>query len=353
MDEYDYSIVSNFPIYRTLFDNVAKDNGNYYHPYCDDAIKNYPNDPTYFRKTCLFFLKGLMYLYNNKGFHTSKEKSNSSHHEHCEYLIYMLHYELENVIKYPKNASKFYSNLKSKVKEMFTKLNICKKEIKDNDINVLKNVYVLYKIHDNLNKLMYNFSNKEMYPCSYVEKYVALYNENIVPCSFNKSTSFCDALIKLGEYYNKYILHKHKCDKLKDYMLYTGLEYPRIDTSKEKTVKAAQVESAKTDETSIKPVNIQIQSEQEELRITPNATNMPIDYKNLTGFSFLLMIIPALFSFFKFTPFGSLLHSSVNKYLGLSGNTDEQSQNILSHNLQGVETAAHNSEYRIPYNLLF
>ncbi|SBT58299.1 PIR Superfamily Protein [Plasmodium ovale wallikeri] len=130
MDAYDYSIVSNFPIYKTLFDNVAKDNGNYYHPYCDDAIKNYPNDPTDFRKTCLFFLKGLMYLYNNKGFHTSKEKSNSSHHEHCEYLIYMLHYELENVIKYPKDASKFYSNLKSKVKELFTELNICTLEFK-------------------------------------------------------------------------------------------------------------------------------------------------------------------------------------------------------------------------------
>ncbi|SBT53764.1 PIR Superfamily Protein [Plasmodium ovale wallikeri] len=129
MDTYDYNIVGNFPIYRTLFDNVVNDYGNNYNSYCDDAIKNYPNDPTDFRKTCLFFLKGLMYLYNNKGFHTSKEKSNSSHHEHCEYLIYMLHYELENVIKYPKDASKFYSNLKSKVKELFTELNIFIQEV--------------------------------------------------------------------------------------------------------------------------------------------------------------------------------------------------------------------------------
>lgn len=244
-----------------------------------------------------------MYLYNNKGVHISKEKSNSSHHEHCEYLIYMLYYELENVIKYPKDASKFYSNLKSKVKKMFTELNICKKELKDLDINVLKNIYVLYRLNDNLNKLISNFSNKEMYPCSYIKNYISLYKENIIPCYFNESTSFCKALIKLGEYYNKYVLPEDKCVESKGRVLYTGSDNHRIEISKEKTSEAAnkdeKARTADSDEIGITSLNLQNTSETEESLITPNGTPTLLEHKNLTGFSFLLMIIPALFSLYK------------------------------------------------------
>ncbi|SBT57903.1 PIR Superfamily Protein [Plasmodium ovale wallikeri] len=225
--------------------------------------------------------------------------------------------------------------------------------IKGIPINILETVGIITYLSSfegtlsDLNKLMYNFSNKEKDSCSNVKECIALYKENIVPCYFNENTSFCKALIKLGEHYNNYVRHICKSES-GDRILYTGLDNHNREISKEKTGKAA-----KKDEISITTLSLKNKGEAEESRITANGISTLLESKNLTGFSFILMIIPALFSFFKFTPLGSLLHSGVNKYLGLSGNTDEQSQNLLSFNWQGDETAAHNSEYNIPYNLLF
>ncbi|SBT02759.1 PIR Superfamily Protein, partial [Plasmodium ovale curtisi] len=111
-----------------------------------------------------------------------------------------LNYELENITKYPKHLLELYNNLKSKINEMISKLNICAKELKQLDKIVLKNTQVLDDLNENIIKLIYNFSNTTEDSCAYPKKCVEIYDEHMRYCYSNMNSSFCNELTKFGKF---------------------------------------------------------------------------------------------------------------------------------------------------------
>ncbi|SBT58714.1 PIR Superfamily Protein [Plasmodium ovale wallikeri] len=336
MDEYDFGIVSKFPTSRTVFDHITNDTSNYYNSYCYEAIRNYPYDPTNFLKTCLFFIKGLMYLHKNKDTETSTDTQDVSTHDHCEYLIYRLNYELEHIMKYPKSVSSFYDNMKTQVQGMISKLNTCKNEFKNLDITVLNNIHALNEMHENLNKLMYNFPYKEE-TCNNAGHYVKLYNKYISICYSSMDSSFCKELKKLGENYNEYIKEKIiKCPKLENRFLYTGSNNTR------------------TEVTDVQPCETSLRRELVEDGINSSPivhdTETPLGHKIFTGFSISLSILLILFIMYKFTSFGTRLSTKILNIKGILFDEDEESNPTFPSASQNKHTNSKKKGYRITYN---
>ncbi|SBT55272.1 PIR Superfamily Protein [Plasmodium ovale wallikeri] len=336
MVEYDYSVVTKFPVSKTLFDNIRKDKQNYYNSYCHDAIRDYPYDPTNFMKDCLFFIKGIMYLHSNMGSETFIQKTDISMQDHCKYLNYRLNYELENISKYPKHLLELYNNLKSKINEMISKLNVCSKELKDLDKIVLKNIKVLDDLNENFIKLIHNFSNTTVESCAYSKKYVEIYDEHMHYCYSNMNSSFCKELTKFGKYYNKYQEGEYnKCPALKDRFLYTGSDNSRT--------KITSIESCKTS------LNRQIVVEEENSPIVHN-TETSLGPRIYTGFSMSLSILLILFIMYKFTYFGTWINSKILNIKRMLFNEDEESNPVSPSASQNKHTISKKKGYLITYN---
>ncbi|SBT54865.1 PIR Superfamily Protein [Plasmodium ovale wallikeri] len=336
MVEYDYSVVTKFPISKALFDNIKNDKKNYYNSYCHDAIRDYPYDPTNFMKDCLFFVKGIMYLDSNMGSQTFIQETDISMQDHCKYLTYRLNYELENISKYPKHLLELYNNLKSKIIEMISKLNICSQELKELDKIVLKNIQVLDDFNENIIKLTYNFPNTTKESCAYAKKCVEIYEKNMRYCYSNMNSSFCTELTKFGKIYNKYEEGEYnKCPDLKNHFLYTGSDNARTETT--------SIESCKTS------LSRQIVVEGANSPIVHDAETS-LGPRIYAGFSMSLSILLILFIMYKFTYFGTWINSKILNIKRMLFNEDEESNPVSPSASQNKHTISKKKGYLITYN---
>lgn len=293
--------MNEFPIYKTLFENVMHDNAEQYYSICDDTIKSLSHISLEHKKIFLFFLRGLIYVYNK--FQNSEYNNNIHVHKICEYLNYVLNDQIKNIWGYSYNASKLFDKVKSSIKKHIPKFSVCEREIKDINVDILNNINDLERLYNIFNKQIHSHFTKDSQDCKYAKECIDLYNKKIIPCYFHKNTDFCNALIKFREFYKKYVPRDNECLALKDPVLYTGSVNTDKEILKEKTTEMEKI----TEETEATvatvatetSVNVQIRTEDEKSPEILNDTSIPLEYKNFTGYSFLLMIFPVLFFLYK------------------------------------------------------
>ncbi|SBS92149.1 PIR Superfamily Protein [Plasmodium ovale curtisi] len=278
MVEYEYEHVNEFPIYKTLFENVMHDNAEQYYSICDDTIKSLSHISLEHKKIFLFFLRGLIYVYNK--FQNSEYNNNIDVHKICEYLNYVLNDQIKNIWGYSYNASKLFDKVKSSIKKHIPKFSVCEREIKDINVDVLNNLNDLERLYNIFNKQIHSHSTKNSQHCDYAKECINLYNKKIIPCYFHKNTDFCKALIKFKDFYNKYVPPDNECPALKDLVLYTGSVNTDTEISKKKTTEIKKIiEETEATESFI---NVQIRTEDEKSPEVLNDISTPLEYKNFT-----------------------------------------------------------------------
>ncbi|SBT83623.1 PIR protein [Plasmodium ovale] len=334
METYDYTFVKDISLYTSIFDNVMKDSGYSPHSYCDKIMEK-SNNPNVYKNICIFLFKGLEYIYNNKQNDTLQGDTEGLTKKKCQYLIYRLNQELRNIKEYPCNTSIFFHNLKSYITRHSSEYKICENEIEVLDNIVFNNIEILEKLYSYLNNYIYDSFGKSEQRCDYAKNFAKLYDQLLPHCYLNNS-NFCEVLIKFGHRYNQYLSNDNNCSGFK-----TCLYYPQTGNTN------ASVQLI--DECN-KLLKVKIVTQAERLLPAMYDSSTALGYKLFTGFSFILMALPVLFNFYKFTPLGELLRSKFGNKKRTSYDAYEERYLLALDEPQNEETNPRKIGYRIAYN---
>ncbi|SBT58185.1 PIR Superfamily Protein [Plasmodium ovale wallikeri] len=334
MEGYDYAFVGEIPLYTLIFDKVMKDNGYSHHLYCEKIMEKSNNHNVY-KNICIFLFKGLNYIYNNNNNGTLQGDNKGLTKKKCQYLIYRLNQELRNIKEYPCNTSIFFHNLKSYISSLSSEYKICESEIEVLDNVVFNNIEILEKFYSYLYNYMYDSFGKSEQRCNYAEDFAKLYDQ-LLPHCYLHSNTFCNALIDFGRRYNQYLSNDNNCSGFK-----TCLYYPVTENNSSQITLVNECN---------KLLNVKTEMQPERPLSAMYDSSTVLGYKVFTGFSFILMALPVLFNFYKFTPIGEMLRYKFGNKRTKSYEAYGENYLVASNEPQNEQTNPRRIGYRIAYN---
>ncbi|SCA83554.1 hypothetical protein PVT01_000052100 [Plasmodium vivax] len=310
-----YEFCKDSPYYQEILEYVEKNNSaieNEINCNLSTTTLNFSND-TSAEKIC----KEFKFLY--KTFHTFNVKKTKEEdiytHTDCDFLNYWLNDKLkQKVIGGTIDVNKFYKEIKSKDEEETLKYDELGKYMNNIDLEILKNMKLLYELfyyeRKILNMLLnHAYAVDDKKPCShYTDNCYKTYTAALNRC-LDGYKEFCKVLKHFKNSYNfsirEEIQDKNNCRKSDHFLL------PEQD-----------------------PV-LEIEKK-EAMRI-----------QNLTSPLIVLLVTPLIY---KFTPVGPFLQEKIKKVKNMWKSPKKNKEKMLSSSMDIENNISDNRKYKLAYN---
>ncbi|CAI7724155.1 PIR protein [Plasmodium vivax] len=287
-----------------------------------------------------------------------------SDNENVEYLNYWLNNEFKNKKISSISASNFYQKF-----IFYDILFDTEKRLRDKIYKIkeehLKQMDILYDLNTIYNNIKSNLYYDKQKCIDYSKDCVHKYKEAIKPCSINKNTKYCDALMAF----------KIKYENIESMNLFGGdntecvLPLPTLVEEKLHRAIVAEPEVATSEAKQLpEESNEQYLGAQDDLEVERQAFYPPVqppfspagennnDNNNSIFTIFGIILSTSVFSTitYKFTPFGSWINRQLkrNKINWRNVEDENETKRLLEHNYDPKQLVLRDVPYSVPYNSL-
>ncbi|SBT74560.1 PIR protein [Plasmodium ovale] len=320
-----YSKANKFPQCKNEFDTFSKTSDGIFKYRCEDIFKNFEGSDSIYITPCVEVLKYIDYLNKNEFLHQNTE--------YCMFLNYSLNNHMQSIPENKYNSSKFYKKIKTEYTGSPLNFDICDEEIKDINAIVRYHIEVLYNLYENFNKYISSCIPGSVPNCYFSDLCASIYKNSIEVCKTLFDTSFCNILKTFKDEYNAQIVRENSCYKTENVLSYPEVAY------------ISKYLQAREGYVSLTNGYHMIGS-----NISPELYSAK---HNIIIAVIVLLLIPfILFIMYKFTPFGSWLHSRAMKYNGIIEYMDEYDKKIHTGNSIKEQNTNEDNTYNITYNSL-